>query len=35
MTIEATMASPDIWEETSNGRRLRGSVKISTKFSTV
>src|SRR5699024_6190735 len=34
-TIEATIATADIWEETSSGRRLRGWVKISTKFGSV
>src|SRR5699024_4548829 len=34
-TIEATIATADIWEETSSGRRLRGWVKIATKFCSV
>src|SRR5699024_11546330 len=34
-TIETTIATADIWEETSSGRRLRGWVKISTKFCSV
>src|SRR5690625_7977192 len=34
-TIEAAIATADIWEETSSGRRLRGWVKMSTKFCSV
>eukprot|EP01135_Chromosphaera_perkinsii_P010430 Nk52_evm1s2126 gene=Nk52_evmTU1s2126 len=34
-TIEAAIASADICEDTSSGRRLRGSVKMSMKFCSV